>query len=44
MRSVLLALLSLIAGGCATAAKTDYTAFIDHMPRSILILPPLDET
>lgn len=30
--------------GCTTPEPYDYTAFRAHMPTSILVLPPLDET
>jgi hypothetical protein len=30
--------------GCATPAPTDYTNFREHRPRSILVLPPLNES
>ena len=33
-----------LAWGCATPEPYDYTAFVAHQPRSILVLPPLDET
>jgi hypothetical protein len=46
LRSTLLvgvaSLLSLC--GCATRAPHDYSALIEHMPRSILVLPPLDHS
>jgi hypothetical protein len=32
------------AGGCATPEPYDYRAYVDHMPRSILVLPPTNET
>jgi hypothetical protein len=35
-------LVSLALAGCATRAPYDYSALIEHMPRSILVLPPLD--
>lgn len=31
-------------GGCATVPPKDYTAFHQSQPRSILVLPPLNET
>jgi hypothetical protein len=41
----ILALLTLVLGGCATPPPAyDYTAFRQSPPRSILVLPPLDET
>jgi hypothetical protein len=30
--------------GCAAPAKYDYTAFRAHQPRSILVLPPMNES
>lgn len=45
--------LALVAGGgllmamlvgCATPTPTDYTNFREHRPRSILVLPPLNES
>ena len=42
--SVLLTLATATLGaGCATTS-TDYRAYIQHMPRSILVLPPLNES
>lgn len=32
-----------LLGGCG-APITDYRAFLDHMPKSILVLPPLNES
>lgn len=40
----LLLVASLILGGCATTAPYDYTAFRLNPPRSILVLPPLNES
>jgi len=40
---LLACLLGLLAGGCAAPPK-DYTAFQAHRPRSILVLPPLNES
>jgi len=42
--TLILALASVVLGGCATAPPKDYTAFQQRMPLSILILPPLNET
>lgn len=43
--SYLVAFAFLIAcAGCKTAPKTDYTAFVEHMPKSILVLPPINES
>jgi hypothetical protein len=47
MRSLLLAaalLPALVLGACATPAPYDYTAFHAHEPRSLLVLPPLDNS
>jgi hypothetical protein len=41
---VLLAVAAVAAGGCATTAPYDYTAFRAYPPRSILVLPPLNES
>lgn len=42
---VLLSVLSLIiAGGIGCATTYDYSAYQAHMPRSILVLPPLNES
>ncbi len=35
---------ALLAGCVAPKAPFDYTAFREHMPRSILVLPPLNES
>lgn len=35
---------SLFWAGCQTPEPVDYTAFVEYMPRSILVLPPLDES
>lgn len=37
-------LLALIAGGCATQQAYDYTAFRRAQPRSILVLPPVNQS
>jgi hypothetical protein len=42
-RLALLAL-ALLLGGCATPTAYDYTAFRQNPPRSILILPPINES
>jgi len=34
----------LLAGGCATAPSYDYTAYRADPPRSILVLPPINNT
>jgi hypothetical protein len=38
------ALLGLATVGCAPTQRTDYGAYIDHLPKSILVLPPLNQT
>jgi hypothetical protein len=38
------AALALVVAGCATAPPPDYTNFREHRPRSILVLPPLNES
>ena len=38
------AVLPLILGGCATLPPYDYTNYHAHPPRSILVLPPLNES
>ena len=38
------ALCAFAAAGCKTAEPFDYTLFHQHRPRSILVLPPLDDT
>jgi len=37
-------LLICLLTGCATPKPTDYTNFREHRPRSILVLPPLNES
>jgi hypothetical protein len=34
----------LLAAGCAAPPRTDYGAYRAHLPKSILVLPPLNET
>ncbi len=41
-RTAQLALAAILLAGCATM-ETDYSAFAQHKPRSILVLPPLNE-
>ncbi len=41
---IALVIVAIMAGGCAEPAMTDYSAFIRHMPRSILVLPPVNST
>lgn len=33
-----------LSGGCATTTSFDYTAYRQHLPRSILVLPPRNES
>jgi hypothetical protein len=35
---------TLSIASCKAPIEYDYAAYLDHMPRSILVLPPLDET
>lgn len=35
---------TLLIQGCATAPPHDYSAYLSHMPRSILVLPPVNES
>ena len=39
-----MAAISLLLGGCATSVPYDYSNFRAHPPRSILVLPPLNES
>src|SRR5215472_10324397 len=39
-----LSALALLLGGCATTRRYDYSNFRAHPPRSILVLPPLNES
>jgi hypothetical protein len=39
-----LALVTALSTGCATTKVFDYGTYFDNVPRSILVLPPLDET
>ena len=34
----------LFGGGCVAPAKTDYGAYREHLPRSVLVLPPLNQS
>jgi hypothetical protein len=43
-RWLILGVLLAALGGCVQPAKTDYRVFVAHMPRSILVLPPLNNT
>ena len=38
------AVLCVLLAACATPESFDYTAFLEHPPRSILVLPPLNES
>ena len=41
---LLLPLLLVFIAGCATTTPFDYSSFRNHRPRSILVLPPLNQT
>jgi hypothetical protein len=43
LKHVALFLLAVVACGCA-AAKTDYGPYLRHMPKSVVVLPPLNES
>jgi hypothetical protein len=43
-RILSIVLLALTLCSCATTPPFDYGPYLDHMPRSIVVLPPLDET
>jgi len=43
MRATYLSLLLALAA-CASTEPYDYSALLAHMPRSVLVLPPLDDT
>jgi hypothetical protein len=34
----------LVAGGCVAPTPTDYSAYRAHLPRSVLVLPPLNQS
>ena len=38
------AVLALLASSCAAVAPPDYAPYRAHLPRSIVVLPPLNET
>jgi hypothetical protein len=38
--AIILVLLTLLLSGCVTVPPKDYTAFRQHQPKSILVLPP----
>lgn len=42
--TLLSALLLCLLSACQTPTPYDYSAFLEHPPRSILVLPPLDES
>jgi len=44
MRTMALAAVAVLATGCATPKRVDYSAFKASRPRSILVLPPLNES
>lgn len=44
MKTILLAAALLVLVGCKTTKPYDYTNFRAHPPRSILVLPPLNES
>jgi hypothetical protein len=44
IRRIAAVLALLAAAGCKTAPPYDYTAFREHVPRSILVLPPINES
>src|SRR5688572_862481 len=41
---LLLGALALVVGGCATPVPKDYTLFNQHQPKSILVLPPVNNS
>jgi len=43
-KAILFAITGLLATGCATTKPYDYTNFRQHRPRSILVLPPLNNS
>ena len=43
-RSIILAGLAVLATGCPKIVPPDYHPYRAHMPRSILVLPPLNQT
>ena len=44
IRLIVLALLGTLFAGCVTVPPKDYTEFRKHLPRSILVLPPQNES
>ena len=44
LRIAVLAVLALCFAGCKTEKPVDYSAFREHRPRSILVLPPLNNS
>lgn len=43
-RWALIGATSLLAAGCATQTPYDYTAYKAHMPKSVLVLPPVNNS
>jgi hypothetical protein len=43
-RAIGCALVALVLAGCVTHKPYDYTNFRENQPRSILVLPPLNES
>ena len=44
LRAATFAALLLVVVGCANTKPVDYTAFREHRPKSILVLPPLNQS
>ena len=44
VRRLVLAVLALLPLGACASTPHDYGAYLAHMPRSVLVLPPLDES
>ena len=44
LKSYVALLMLVLLAGCATPKSYDYTTFRHHPPRSILVLPPLNES
>ena len=44
LRAATFAALSAVLVGCANTKPMDYTAFREHRPKSILVLPPLNQS
>jgi hypothetical protein len=43
-RAAVFSILAMIFAGCASTKPVDYSAFREHRPRSILVLPPLNHS